>query len=227
MEIKKRKEWEKRSKQNRIIDIAEILFNEKGYEATTLDIIAKQAGYSKRNLYQYFADKNDIFNAITLKTLISLNKELKSIIQKEITGLNMIIAISSTFFNYFMNHRNSFDNIIFFDITYCNDNSNNNEENDNSFGSKAEKIHQQNLDLILKALEIGIKDGSIITKFTPKQLQLIIWGQNMGIIHSISRRYDQLKDIYNSTPREVFTNYLKMINNCLQCEITTILEIKL
>ena len=62
MEIKKRKEWEKRSKQNRIIDLAEELFNENGYEATTLDIIANNVGYSKRNLYQYFTDKNDLFN---------------------------------------------------------------------------------------------------------------------------------------------------------------------
>ena len=223
MEIKKRKEWEKRSKQNRIIDLAENLFNENGYEATTLDIIAKKAGYSKRNLYQYFVDKNDIFNAVTLKALNQLNLELNAICQKKISGLSKIVDISKTFFSFFMNHRKSFNNIIFFDITYddkkfvdINDN-----ENQSPFGVEAENLHQQNIDLLLQAIELGAKDGSIISKFTPKQLQLIIWGQNMGVIHSISRRYDDLESEYDCTPQQVFENYLKMINNCLQCDISS------
>ena len=226
MEIKKRKEWEKRSKQNRIINLAEELFNDNGYEATTLDIIAKHAGYSKRNLYQYFADKNDLFNAVILKAVNQLNEELNSICQKNITGLQKVVAISNTFFTFFINHRKSFNNIIFFDITYENYNPKDNpEEPQSSFGIEAESIHQENLDLLLKAIELGKKDGTIISKFTPKQLQLIIWGQNMGIIHSISRRYDHLESEYCCTPQQVFANYLKMIYNCLQCDISSSPEV--
>ncbi|MDP8210386.1 MAG: TetR/AcrR family transcriptional regulator [Candidatus Stygibacter australis] len=226
MEIKKRKEWEKRSKQNRIIDLAEELFNENGYEATTLDIIANNVGYSKRNLYQYFTDKNDLFNAVILKEVNKLNKELTSICVKDITGLQKVVAISNTFFTFFIHHRKSFNNIIFFDITYEeNKPKNDSEESQSSFGIEAESIHQENLDLLLKAIELGKKDGSIISKFTPKQLQLIIWGQNMGIIHSISRRYDHLESEYCCTPQQVFANYLKMINNCLQCDISSSPEV--
>ncbi|MCF7910995.1 MAG: TetR family transcriptional regulator [Candidatus Cloacimonetes bacterium] len=223
MEIKKRKEWEKRSKQNRIIDLAEELFNENGYEATTLDIIAKKAGYSKRNLYQYFVDKNDIFNAVTLKALNRLNQELMAICQKNISGLSKIVSISNTFFTFFMSHRKSFDNIIFFDITYDDKTKTeiSEEEAQGTFGAEAETIHQQNLELLLQSIVLGVEDGSIISKFTPKQLQLIIWGQNMGIIHSISRRYDDLESEYKCTPQQVFENYLRMINNCLQCDISS------
>jgi len=226
MEIKNRKEWEKRSKQNRIVNLAEELFNNNGYEATTLDIIAKHAGYSKRNLYQYFADKNDLFNAVILKAVNHLNEELNNICQKDFTGLQKVVAISNTFFTFFINHRKSFNNIIFFDITYEDYNSKNNPEvPQSSFGIEAESIHQENLDLLLKAIELGKKDGTIISKFTPKQLQLIIWGQNMGIIHSISRRYDHLESEYCCTPQQVFANYLKMINNCLQCDISASPEV--
>ncbi|MDP8220719.1 MAG: TetR/AcrR family transcriptional regulator [Candidatus Stygibacter frigidus] len=226
MEIKKRKEWEKRSKQNRIIGIAEELFNENGYEATTLDIIANNAGYSKRNLYQYFSDKNDLFNAVILKAVNKLNLELTSICEKDITGISKVVAISNTFFTFFINHRKSFNNIIFFDITFEDNKPNDDREKlQSSFGIEAESIHQKNLNLLLQAIELGIKDGSIISKFTPKQLQLIIWGQNMGIIHSISRRYDHLESEYCCTPQQVFANYLKMINNCLQCDISASPEI--
>ncbi len=228
MEIKKRKEWEKRSKQNRIIDIAEVLFNENGYETTTLDIIAQKAGYSKRNLYQYFVDKLDIFNAVTLNALMSLNQELSAICSKDISGLKKVVAISSTFFTFFMKHRKSFDNIIFFDITYCCCKYEPVQEPVQSpFGVEAEKVHEENLKLLLNAIELGVKDRSITSKFTPKQLQLIIWGQNIGIIHSISRRYDYLEKEYNCSPEQVFSNYLKMINNCLQCDISSSPEIEI
>lgn len=217
LEIKRRKEWEKRSKQNRIIDIAEELFNEYGYEGTTLDIIAKHAGYSKRNLYQYFVDKNDIFNAVTLKALQNLNEQLTVIINMDINGLQKTIEISKTIFTFFEKHRNSFDNIVFFDITYKNNMATGNNLS-GSFGIEAEKIHQKNMKLILHALELGIEDGTIKSPFTPKQLQLIIWGQNLGILHSISRCYTNLEKIYQTTADEVFGNYLKMLSCCLQTE---------
>lgn len=222
MEIKRRKEWEKRSKQSRIIDIAEDLFNEYGFEATTLDLIAKEAGYSKRNLYQYFEDKNDIFNAVTHKALTNLNSELKFICNEEkLSGLDMVIGISRALFVFFLDHRNSFENIIFFDITYYNSNGKTiSSEEKNTFGLEAEKLHKNNLKLILFAIERGFKDGSIISNFTPKQLQLIIWGQNIGIIHSISKRYKIFKENYECSPKEVFANYLKMIHSCLQHDIS-------
>ncbi|MCF7918406.1 MAG: TetR/AcrR family transcriptional regulator [Candidatus Cloacimonetes bacterium] len=227
MEIKKRKEWEKRSKQSRIVDIAEELFNENGYEATTLDLIAKEAGYSKRNLYQYFVDKNDIFNAVTLKALKRLNAKITDICALDVNGLKKTVTIINTFFTFYMNYRKSFENIIFFDITYChNANSHKFAADLGSFGIQAKTLHDANLDLMLKAIELGVQDGSILSTFTPKQLLLIIWGQNLGIIHSIATRQDTLLSEYDSTPEQVFSNYLKMINNCLQCRITDSPDIK-
>jgi len=227
LEIKKRKEWEKKSKQSRIVDIAEDLFNTKGYEATTLDIIAKIAGYSKRNLYQYFADKNEIFNAVTLKALKRLNAKLVDISTYDINGLNKTVTVINAFFTFFMNYRKSFENIIFFDITYYqNSTASDTEEDPESFGVQAKNLHEENLNIMLRAIEQGVKDGSILSNFTPKQLQLIIWGENMGIIHSIANRYDNLETEYGCTPQEVFANYLKMINNCMQCAITKSPDIK-
>lgn len=40
--------------------VAFALFTDKGFEATTLDDIAREAGVGKRTLFRYFASKNDI-----------------------------------------------------------------------------------------------------------------------------------------------------------------------
>jgi AcrR family transcriptional regulator len=47
---------------NRIIDVAEQQFSEKGYDATRVDEIAKNAGVNKALIYYYFKRKEDILN---------------------------------------------------------------------------------------------------------------------------------------------------------------------
>jgi AcrR family transcriptional regulator len=46
--------------QAELIDVAQGLFVERGYEATTVDAIAEAAGLSKRSFFRYFASKEDL-----------------------------------------------------------------------------------------------------------------------------------------------------------------------
>lgn len=47
--------------QQRILDAALVAFGSNGYDRTTLDAIAAQAGCSRVSIYQYFSGKDDIF----------------------------------------------------------------------------------------------------------------------------------------------------------------------
>jgi len=57
---KTRKQQEYDFKRNLIIDAAKIIFFDKGFESSTIDDIAKEAGYSKGSIYSYFKSKNEI-----------------------------------------------------------------------------------------------------------------------------------------------------------------------
>jgi TetR/AcrR family transcriptional regulator, repressor of fatR-cypB operon len=59
-----RKEREKLARQQDILRAARELFVTKGYRETTLDEIAQLAEFGKGTLYNYFANKEDIFYAI-------------------------------------------------------------------------------------------------------------------------------------------------------------------
>jgi AcrR family transcriptional regulator len=48
----------------RVMDVATDMFVTRGYAATTLLDIAKQAGVATRTLYQHFGDKEDIFREV-------------------------------------------------------------------------------------------------------------------------------------------------------------------
>ena len=48
----------------RMLTAAEELFQQKGFEATTIDDISKASGYSRRTLYAYFVNKEDFLRQI-------------------------------------------------------------------------------------------------------------------------------------------------------------------
>jgi AcrR family transcriptional regulator len=50
----------RRAVQAELVAIAQQLFEEDGYEATTVDEIARAAGMSRRNFFRYFASKDDL-----------------------------------------------------------------------------------------------------------------------------------------------------------------------
>lgn len=52
-----------------IASAAERLFYQKGIVATTMDDIAREAGYSKATLYVYFKNKEEIVGALVLKSM--------------------------------------------------------------------------------------------------------------------------------------------------------------
>lgn len=52
------------SKKEKIIDVAEALFNELGYTAVGVDLIRDAAGISKTSMYKYFGSKNQLINAV-------------------------------------------------------------------------------------------------------------------------------------------------------------------
>ncbi|MES2655862.1 MAG: TetR/AcrR family transcriptional regulator [Bacteroidota bacterium] len=47
---------------NKILEGAESLFMKYGFKSITMDDIARELGISKKTLYQYFEDKNDLVN---------------------------------------------------------------------------------------------------------------------------------------------------------------------
>lgn len=80
------------NKRNTILRAALLLFGEKGFDGTSMDMIARQIGYSKATLYQYFENKEELFSAVmkdtpfhfnftTIKPEID-NCDLKSAIEK-------------------------------------------------------------------------------------------------------------------------------------------------
>lgn len=84
MQKELRKEKEKEFKQNLITDAARKLFIEKGFDETTMDDIAREAGFAKGTVYLYFKSKNELMAFIVLASYDSFFDEIEAMAAREI-----------------------------------------------------------------------------------------------------------------------------------------------
>jgi len=72
--------------QQEIMLQAQKFFQQYGLKKTTMDEIATACGKSKSTIYQYFASKDDLFDAVIYMELVSLRKHVKD---RVASGKNM------------------------------------------------------------------------------------------------------------------------------------------
>lgn len=77
-----RKERERQAREEDIINAAEKIFIEKSYNEASMEEIAKECEFSRKTLYQYFANKEDLYYAVVIRGFTKLlnyfNEETKN-----------------------------------------------------------------------------------------------------------------------------------------------------
>jgi AcrR family transcriptional regulator len=99
-----------------LIDTAERLFMEKGYEHTAISDIVKELNVAQGTLYYYFSSKEDILEAVVEKSIADLEQSVNRLIQDgnadEVAKLNE--AINEIL--RFVSQRNDFIDFLHQDI---------------------------------------------------------------------------------------------------------------
>ena len=99
-----RREREIEFKENLIVDAAEKLFQNKGFEETTMDDIAKQAEYTKPTLYKYFKSKEEIFLSVYLRGWYNSVELLFQAIEKKEKSFDKLKVAAKAYNEYFKKH---------------------------------------------------------------------------------------------------------------------------
>lgn len=81
----RRKKEPKSVHREKIASAASVLFMEKGIAATSMDDIAKAAGYSKATLYVYFENKEEIVSILALDSMKKLYNYIVSALEQQET----------------------------------------------------------------------------------------------------------------------------------------------
>ncbi len=81
----RRKKEPKSVHREKIASAASVLFMDKGIAATSMDDIAKAAGYSKATLYVYFENKEEIIGILVLDSMKKLYNYIVSALEQQET----------------------------------------------------------------------------------------------------------------------------------------------
>lgn len=99
-----RREREKLQKSVEILQAAERLFSEHGFNKVSMEEVAKEAEFSKRTLYQYFSSKDELIAALVIRSF----QAFKTFIDKELrglhTGLEKLIAVGEAHLTFRKNN---------------------------------------------------------------------------------------------------------------------------
>ena len=187
-----------------IIDAAEKLFFSKGYNSSTMDEVAKEAGFTKKTLYSYFTSKEQIYEKITERGYLILNNLFLEALEKEKNSSEIlkIRAMGYSFLKFERNYSGYFKAVF---------------ESEGSI-LECEELEQTTLDMLQKCIKEGVKKGEITNKIDYVSISLILWSSLMGFINTFSRKEKYIKDYFKKDIREVTENGFDFILNSIKKE---------
>lgn len=178
MEKGTRRQRERAARKELIIDAAEEVIRRKGFENATMDEISKEAEVGKGTLYLYFKNKMSIYLAISERGSRILNQQLGKVLLMELPGLDLIKKLGHVYLDFVKENHIYFTAFSYYENLISKD-----EIAVSTIAIKCDEHAREAMTYIVRALQIGMQDGSIKNTFDPKELGLIIWGASKGVIH--------------------------------------------
>jgi len=88
-----------------VLEAAHDLFMAKGYEAASMDAVAKAAGVSKATVYAHFNSKNELFAAIVTRICGQLTREIRAVIESGLPLRQALLGIGGRFLDVLTDPR--------------------------------------------------------------------------------------------------------------------------
>lgn len=95
--IADRRQEEKDRRRAEIVDAAENLYRELGWDAVTMDSVARRARLSRALVYVYFKDKRELHFAISERAMEMLRRRFEDARSRARTGIDQIEAIGRAY----------------------------------------------------------------------------------------------------------------------------------
>lgn len=169
-----RREEEKERRRAEMIDAAEALYAELGWDAVTMESVAKKARLSRALLYVYFRDKNDLLCGVTERALLDLRERFVKAAASHEQGIDQVRAIGRAYVLFQQEKPWAFDACTRFNAQQ-------------SEGQGAEQACAAAGDAVLavlvQALLHGQADGSIRQDLGPPiQVAVMLWAFTHGLV---------------------------------------------
>lgn len=173
--VVERREEEKERRRAEIVDAAERLYAEKGWDAVTMDQVAKSARLSRALVYVYFKDRDDLMFAICDRAMRLLCTRFEEAYARTSRGIDRVDAIGRAYMAYAHEFPHYFDACARFQAHSGTAPVDSNEAACTLAGDAA-------LGIVVRAIVSGIEDGTIRRDVgDPALLAATLWGCTHGV----------------------------------------------
>jgi AcrR family transcriptional regulator len=210
-----RKAWEQEQRKKRIVDMAEAVFFNAGFDGATLPAIAEAAGYNKRTLYLYFKDKRDIFLAVVLRGLEGLREALKRALEADVPAGSGLRELAVAFFDFSIDHPEYLDLIMVYESRYFVYHDRETSADPDSHLDRCQQVSDEMARMVTKAIEAGMAGGGLKSSLAPRQLMLILWGQIFGVMKIFRMRRHHFKAAFGISRKDLFSHFVEMVERSL------------
>lgn len=187
MGIIERKEKEKIIRQEDIINAAERVFFQKGYEQSTMDEIAKEAQYSKRTLYCYFQSKEQLLQAIIFRAFKILNEMInKELVEQSLSGLAKLKLLGKTVIRFLVLYPKYFETIVFYNSAKSELSA------DDEFKIASDNEGEETLNCLVGVIKEGVNDKSIRNDVDIQKTAFVLYANIIGISNLILNKESYL-----------------------------------
>jgi AcrR family transcriptional regulator len=185
--IQERRAEEKDRRRQEIVDAAERVFASVGFDAATMDQVARQARLSRALLYVYFKDKMELHFGVCERALNFLRQRFSEAASRHVRGLDQVQAIGRAYIGFAQEMPHYFSALARFESHRLEDIAEGNAEIDCM--RAGDSVHQ----VIVDALNVGIKDGSVRSDVgDPYLVSVTLWGFMHGTIQLSSTKAEAL-----------------------------------
>jgi AcrR family transcriptional regulator len=174
--ITERREEEKERRRAEILDAAEALYAKKGWDALTVDQVARSARLSRALVYVYFRDKEELLFAIGERAVRLLRDRFIEAAAGHALGIDKVEAIGRAYMGYAYEFPHYFDFCTRFQAHSMTINPGSHESGCRVAGDEV-------MGVVVQVIEAGKRDGSIRPDIGESALfATTLWAFTHGII---------------------------------------------
>jgi AcrR family transcriptional regulator len=185
--IAERRQEERDRRRAEIVDAAEALYAEVGWDAVTMDQVARRARLSRALVYVYFHDRADLHFALVERSLEELRRRFEAAREGKARGIDQVEAIGRAYLEFARELPHYFDACARYQAHAGADGTP--QPNECACMGAGPRVHE----VIVDSLGRGVADGSIRADIGNLYVTaLALWAFSHGLIQIASTKAGQM-----------------------------------
>ncbi len=210
MGIKERKERERKRRRNAILSAARKIIGERGAEGMSMSQVADLTELNKATLYSYFANKDDLIDAVVYDGLVLLEKKLRKSDGELESGLQRVLDLTRATFDFYREYP------VYFNALNHQERRGSRAERETPFSVKGNEVAGRIFGRIRESIERGIADGTVRKEVDANRLSVLFFAYTYGVMHTVLAKQDVYVDVLRMSPEEVERSALEFLEYSLE-----------